>query len=791
MKLLMVLVFSVFFLLAVQSAASQLSKQITGYATSEKNLSFVYLEKFSAVDDIPACCFVKSEKQTFCGIVTNKTFTFPVYLTGLYSVAFTTEDGPENYFESIDIFFKHVSQPHLENFIVINQPQFGDIRSDAFRIEVSLQSSFTYDTAVLEADGLREFYGVLKLTSANFIDIIGVEPGSWFFHLTPAVTRPAPDGTEHLQMGFPTFGYVEYVLSEESIREQRRFHKNKAVAKNDGNTHYTAYFPDRDYEPQELLLSDTNSNPEWGEGTSPIRVCIWSTERMDGQRRIWLSQLQHMDPTRFQFTWLIGLPDGETLRNDSKWWTEERSVLKYLRPLHGVRVRDSPFNGFAVSLDQQREVSSDDGPSVEQVWGGDQTKFYRYIHQRLVAANFVVSDVSPAWCRRAFETLVRALEEESCDLLVYGNSRGFGSDIMLVDGARLLGIPTVAELVNLYIDGEVLPSVVVAPSTYAAEHESIQNPLRTQLQPRLSRVGQAVLNSSDLTRSVVMVVPPSVDTEYFHPNKFNQTLSRDNCPVVKSLKFERKEEMLKSNYWEDDWLNLVERGKNRPCFVVGFFARLSVEKNPGLFIQAAKQILQQFPYTRFHIIGDGPARSSLEELARRLEIDWAFSFLGWVLEGLPEALAALDVVVNPSLRGWSETFCIANIEAMSAGVPLVTFAVGGIGEYVVEPKENQNIEFITLVDGQNSDEGFNSDPNGQLIADFVLSKNAVVVNRAKPEAVAGAVLLLLSDPGVRRDLAMEGRRSVESFFSVARQMRQYSALYSSLFTFKTIPQLEL
>jgi len=54
-------------------------------------------------------------------------------------------------------------------------------------------------------------------------------------------------------------------------------------------------------------------------------------------------------------------------------------------------------------------------------------------------------------------------------------------------------------------------------------------------------------------------------------------------------------------------------------------------------------------------------------------------FKGWISdqETLARILISLDVVVNPSLRAWSETFCISNIEAMSLGIPLVTFAVGG------------------------------------------------------------------------------------------------------------------
>ena len=49
-------------------------------------------------------------------------------------------------------------------------------------------------------------------------------------------------------------------------------------------------------------------------------------------------------------------------------------------------------------------------------------------------------------------------------------------------------------------------------------------------------------------------------------------------------------------------------------------------------------------------------------------------------DDLVRSLAAMDVLVNPSLRAWSETFCIVNVEAMAMGVPLVSFGVGGIRE---------------------------------------------------------------------------------------------------------------
>lgn len=112
---------------------------------------------------------------------------------------------------------------------------------------------------------------------------------------------------------------------------------------------------------------------------------------------------------------------------------------------------------------------------------------------------------------------------------------------------------------------------------------------------------------------------------------------------------------------------------------MGYVGRLSIEKNVGLFLLSAARLLNDCPICRFWVIGDGPLRHQLQELSQRLEIEWAVKFLGWrSSEDLPEILSKIDILVNPSLRAWSETFCIANIEAMAMRIPLVTFAVGGI-----------------------------------------------------------------------------------------------------------------
>mmetsp|Transcript_3561 Transcript_3561/g.5869 ORF Transcript_3561/g.5869 Transcript_3561/m.5869 type:complete len:169 (-) Transcript_3561:119-625(-) len=159
----------------------------------------------------------------------------------------------------------------------------------------------------------------------------------------------------------------------------------------------------------------------------------------------------------------------------------------------------------------------------------------------------------------------------------------------------------------------------------------------------------------------------------------------------------------------------------------------------------------------------------------RLQLTHMVHFAGWISESLPQLLAGIDIVINPTLRGWSETFCIANIEVMSMSIPLVTFAVGGIGEYVSAPVAgNTNME----MDGNISNRSDASIDDS--IPDYTLSSNAVIVNRATPMAIARAVYYLITHPTEREVIGKTGRQTVVSYFHLDRQMQQYAKLYTAL-----------
>jgi len=83
---------------------------------------------------------------------------------------------------------------------------------------------------------------------------------------------------------------------------------------------------------------------------------------------------------------------------------------------------------------------------------------------------------------------------------------------------------------------------------------------------------------------------------------------------------------------------------------------------------------------KFLILGDGPDRKKLEELARQLNLLNRVIFFGaYNNDDLPKYLAIADVFVRPSL---SEGQGISFLEAMAAGVPIIATPVGGIVDFL-------------------------------------------------------------------------------------------------------------
>lgn len=94
-------------------------------------------------------------------------------------------------------------------------------------------------------------------------------------------------------------------------------------------------------------------------------------------------------------------------------------------------------------------------------------------------------------------------------------------------------------------------------------------------------------------------------------------------------------------------------------------------------VRILNEVNKKYP-ARLIMIGDGPERSTAEQLARELGIQDKVKFLGKQIS-TAELMAAADIFLLPSQ---SESFGLSALEAMSCGVPVVGSNIGGIPEVI-------------------------------------------------------------------------------------------------------------
>lgn len=116
--------------------------------------------------------------------------------------------------------------------------------------------------------------------------------------------------------------------------------------------------------------------------------------------------------------------------------------------------------------------------------------------------------------------------------------------------------------------------------------------------------------------------------------------------------------------------------------------RLVEKKGIEYVIRAIAQLIDRYLTIEYHIIGDGPLRSQLEQLIQTLKVGHAVKILGWKNEReIIEILDQAHIFVAPSITaaGGDQDAPINVLkEAMAMGLPVVSTYHGGIPELVEE-----------------------------------------------------------------------------------------------------------
>jgi glycosyltransferase involved in cell wall biosynthesis len=191
-----------------------------------------------------------------------------------------------------------------------------------------------------------------------------------------------------------------------------------------------------------------------------------------------------------------------------------------------------------------------------------------------------------------------------------------------------------------------------------------------------------------------------------------------------------------------DYETLQEEGAaNRSAAtVIGTAARLVPEKGCHYLLEAVAKLRREWPDLRLEIAGTGPQEEDLKQQARSLGLGDSAGFLGWQHDMAP-VLRRWDVFALPTLE---ESFFLAALEAMAAGLPVVATNVGGIPEFVEDGKTGW------LVPPRDSD------------------------------AVAARLRRLLQNPTERRTFGEAGRRRVRDHFSARQMAASITRIYDDL-----------
>jgi len=184
---------------------------------------------------------------------------------------------------------------------------------------------------------------------------------------------------------------------------------------------------------------------------------------------------------------------------------------------------------------------------------------------------------------------------------------------------------------------------------------------------------------------------------------------------------------------------------SKNSFIIMAAAWLNEIKGIHILIESLPKVMEAgVDNVETIIVGEGPEKPRLEELARSLGIVEKVHFLGW-RDDVPALIKQSDIIVVPSIC--KEAFPYFVLEAMVAGKPIVASNMGGIPELI----------------------------GGEPAA-------GMLVPPGDPKHLAESIMRLIKDSQKRQSISLEAQRKTLNQFHIHRQIGFLEEIYSDLTT---------
>jgi PEP-CTERM/exosortase A-associated glycosyltransferase len=223
---------------------------------------------------------------------------------------------------------------------------------------------------------------------------------------------------------------------------------------------------------------------------------------------------------------------------------------------------------------------------------------------------------------------------------------------------RKLGIPLVYEIRALWEDAAASHGTMKSGSLgflLARRFES-HAVRRADAVVTISRGLYDDVRARGVASEDLFVVPNAVDVARFLPGRLNRT-------------------------------TLHPAGGATRAVVIGFIGSFYSYEGLDLLVEAARDLVQLRPGTRFVLVGGGPEESRLRDLCRSSRLDDCMTFPGWVPHDLiDEWYRQIDILVYPRRRSRLTDLVtpLKPLEAMAQGKTVLASDVGGHRELIKE-----------------------------------------------------------------------------------------------------------
>jgi glycosyltransferase involved in cell wall biosynthesis len=181
------------------------------------------------------------------------------------------------------------------------------------------------------------------------------------------------------------------------------------------------------------------------------------------------------------------------------------------------------------------------------------------------------------------------------------------------------------------------------------------------------------------------------------------------------------------------------------AIIIGTVTRLSAQKAPLDFIQAAAILSQKLENVYFVMVGDGPLYDDVLQYAQKNNIEKNLIMTG-LRRDIPELMNCFDMFVLSSL--W-EGLPRVIPQAMASGLPVVATEIDGSAEIIQS------------------------------------EKNGLLVPPGRPDCIANAVLKVLNNPDIKQNLINAAFKTIDEY-SAHKMVEQIESLYSSLISRKMV-----